>query len=327
MNSDEPIDVTKLDNRKILHVIDNATGFCSICNKFERPELIKKNYVKCGEIKAKSRTIEDDYEQGNGYNPHNDTGNGKNKDRNNKDGNSGGNGMGDEDDGNNGNFSRSKNKPYDTISEHSVFEQSIFYQNKKNNRVLTNTLCDFYKGHFCCKCCAYCESLYYVPIWCLFLFIVFFLIFLAGMIVSAFFYYQVTRTDLKSYTGSCSKNTDCDTSKGLYCRKTNASSVEYCNCPALSLSDMCDCASSSNYWNGIKCANVHGYLEGPCSGNYSCTAGLICDRSTSKCICPPTTPLWNNLTKTCSYKYLGCFLSCINSTNGCDIDGSWYVLR
>ena len=147
------------------------------------------------------------------------------------------------------------------------------------------------------------------------------------MIISAVFYYEVLRTDLKTYTGPCVNNTDCDTSKGLYCRKQNASSVEYCNCPALSLSNMCDCASSSYYSNGVKCTNVYGYGEGSCSGNYSCTVGLVCDRFTSKCICPSTKPLWNSLTKTCSYKYLGCFYSCFNSTNGCDIDGNSYVLR
>ena len=302
MNSDEIIDVSKLDNRKILHVIDNENGYCSICNKFERPELIKKNYIKCGEIKTKSRTVEDEYENvGSGGDQKHDNEMNSN--------------------------SKPKNKPYDTISHHSEFDQSIFMQNKKNNKVITNVLCDFFKGHKCCKTCAFCDSLYYVPIWCFVLLILFSTLLITSVIIASVFYNEVIRTDLKSYTGSCTNNSECDTSKGLYCRQQSASNVEYCNCPALSQTNMCDCASSSYYWNGIKCTSVYGYNEGPCSGNYSCTAGLICNRLTSKCTCASTTPLWNYLSKTCSYMYLGCYFECLNNTDGCDISGSAFVLN
>lgn len=287
---EEPIDVTKLDNKKILHVIDNETGFCSICNKFENPSIIKKNYIKCGEIKVKTKDVHEEINQTNT------------------------------------NVTRDGARSAISInSEHSAFEQTIFKQNKRNNLVVTNELFDLFKGRMCFKSCSFCDSICYVPIWFLILLLILTIALLVPIIYLSVTYANLLRTDLKTYAQTCLVTSDCDTSKGLYCRTKIASSEEYCNCPTFSSSNMCDCSSSSYYWNGAKCAGVFGYGEGPCSGNYSCTVGLICDRASLKCICPPTTPLFNAQTKTCDYYYLGCYNYCLNKTK-CDVTGGSFVL-
>ena len=44
---------------------------------------------------------------------------------------------------------------------------------------------------------------------------------------------------LGMYTNACSSTSKCNTDKGLYCRTNNATTTDYCNCPAVSLANTC----------------------------------------------------------------------------------------
>ena len=94
------------------------------------------------------------------------------------------------------------------------------------------------------------NSIYYMPLWC-FLVIIFMF---TGILVCTIYlgiYYQIY-APLGSYSSPCTSNSQCNRDKNLYCRINNASSQDYCNCPAPSLANTCDCPSTY-YWNGITC--------------------------------------------------------------------------
>ena len=171
-----------------------------------------------------------------------------------------------------------------------------------------NTCCDLCGGSLSkkYKLCEYCETLCYFPLWCVMLAT---LILLGGL--GAFVYltyaYIYTFQTFSLYTQTCSADLHCDGTKGLYCKlslNNSGVSEQSCNCPALGYINTCDCVTS-HYWDGTTCAPVLGYGEGPCSGDYSCYSALICDPISTTCLCSSLTPLWNSVSLTCDYMYMG----------------------
>ena len=213
-------------------------------------------------------------------------------------------------------FPKDKNNDYipiGKIKDGSVDEQhkNKITTNQKQTKMLRykrNTCCDFFDGSLSknIKFCEFCESLYYFPLWCVMLTT---LSFMGGLGAIGYFTYVYVYTfqTFSSYAQTCSAGLQCDGTKGLYCKlSSNNSGVneESCSCPALGYVNTCDCASS-HYWDGITCAPVLGYGEGPCSGDYSCYSALKCDSITGTCLCSSLTPLWNSVSLTCDYMYMG----------------------
>ena len=178
-------------------------------------------------------------------------------------------------------------------------------------RFKRNSCCDFSDGSLSrnYKFCEFWDTLCYYPLWCVLLTT---LSFMGGFGAIGYFTYVYvnalqTLQTFSSYTQTCSADLLCDGTKGLYCKLSlNNSGVneESCSCPALGYVNTCDCASS-HYWDGINCSPVFGYGEGPCSGDYSCYSSLKCDSITGTCLCSSLTPLWNSLSLTCDYMYMG----------------------
>jgi hypothetical protein len=111
------------------------------------------------------------------------------------------------------------------------------------------------------KMCEFWETLCYFPLWCLSILLILFLCSIAVLIFLTYYYTNITVT-LKSYTQTCNSVSQCDGTKGLFC-KTNSSRGVYeesCNCPALGVVNTCDCPSS-HYWDGSTCASVYSYGE------------------------------------------------------------------
>jgi hypothetical protein len=127
-----------------------------------------------------------------------------------------------------------------------------------DNRVKRSIKYRRYKFFDCCKgklaekykICKLFEALYYMPVWCVLLMVLFYISLFSLTIYLAFYYGNVV--NLQSYTSACSNTLFCNTEKGLYCRTKNGTSLDYCNCPAKSLSNTCDCPSSY-FWNGLTC--------------------------------------------------------------------------
>jgi hypothetical protein len=172
------------------------------------------------------------------------------------------------------------------------------------------------------KQCAFCESLFYFPVWFVSLMSVIFV----GLVTTAISLAVVYSAEiqLKSYTDTCSDSAPCDVSRGLYCRKVNSSSSDYCNCPAYGLANTCDCPSSY-FWNGLKCTPVYSYDSGPCSGDYSCYRGVTCDQFSNKCKCTDLKPYWDSANMVCDYHYQGCYDDCTPPT--CAYDTSEVMLQ
>jgi hypothetical protein len=53
-------------------------------------------------------------------------------------------------------------------------------------------------------------------------------------------------------------------------------------------SNLCDCDTTIQFWNGTKCVNLYTYNTGTCSNDNQCRGNLICRTNGTSCNCPST---------------------------------------